>query len=403
MTFKNSRIQTRFYLAVIVFNVIVCQASRANSFVGPSVTDIPPHIQVRGNQVSLKTRKNPIKKSDQAFKEGEKRYIENCILCHGDLLDGQGLYGESFYPQPANFLHPQSILSKPQSYAYWRIMKGGPGLPKKYNPWDSAMPAWEGVLRENDVWNVIQYIIRTAQNKTQSILLPMTEPSVDRGKEIYANKCAVCHGDTGKGDGIGAKISSPFPRNFTKGHIKFRSTHFGKIPTDSDLFDSITRGSPGTTMPAWKHLPINDRHSLVLFLKTLSKKFKKFVKKGKIHKVVVVPEPPNFSLESLERGKKLFLQNCSGCHGIEGRSDGASTKKIVNLPTDAIWPRNLSKPWKFRRGEKRKQIFLTQRTGLSMTSMPRFSTRIFNDEQIWDIVHYVQTLSPSQKPKTPSI
>ena len=154
-------------------------------------------------------------------------------------------------------------------------------------------------------------------------------------------------------------------------------------------------------MPSWKHLSENDRHSLVLYLKSLSKKFAKFIKKGKTHKIVVIPDPPKFTLASLERGKELFIQNCSACHGIKGRSDGASTKKIVNIATDAIWPRNLSKPWKFRRGDQRKQIFKTLRTGLSLTAMPRFSPRIFKDEQIWDLVNYVQTLSPSQKPKTP--
>jgi DMSO reductase family type II enzyme heme b subunit len=113
-----------------------------------------------------------------------------------------------------------------------------------------------------------------------------------------------------------------------------------------------------------------------------------------------VPEPPNFTLQSLKRGEKLFLQNCSACHGVKGRSDGTSTKKVVNIETDSIWPRNLSKPWKFRRGDTRKDIFLTLRTGLSISAMPMFSSRIFKDEQIWDLVHYVQTLSPSQKPTT---
>jgi hypothetical protein len=31
--------------------------------------------------------------------------------------------------------------------------------------------------------------------------------------------------------------------------------------------------------------------------------------------------------------------------------------------------------------------------------MPKFSTRVFNDEQIWDIVNFVSTLIPSAKPK----
>jgi len=243
----------------------------------------------------------------------------------------------------------------------------------------------------------LREIQRTPSPTTQDVSVP----SLENGRKVYYENCSVCHGKKGAGNGPGAKVSSPFPRNFIKGHIKLRSTPFGKIPTDKDLFDAITNGSKGTTMPSWEHLSENDRHSLVLYLKSLSKKFTKFVKKGKTHKAVVIPDPPKFTLASLERGKDLFIQNCSGCHGVRGRSDGASTKKIVNIATDAIWPRNLSKPWKFRRGDKRKQIFQTLRTGLSLTAMPRFSPRIFKDEQIWDLVNYVQTLSPSQKPETP--
>lgn len=401
MASKESGTRIQFVFAVVGFILALCGQTYA--FTSPGVSDMPQTIQVDGKQVSLKDLNSPVTKSERAHKEGAAIYIKNCVLCHGDLLDGRGLFGDSFFPRPANFLHYQSVLSKPQAYTYWRIMKGGPGLPEKYNPWDSAMPAWEGVLKEEDVWKVIQYIYSTAEERKQTKESPQSEPSADRGTRVYADKCAVCHGDEGAGDGPGAKISSPFPRNFIKGHIKFRTTPFGKIPTDKDLFDIITQGTPGTTMPAWKHLPESDRHSLVLYLKTLSKKFAKFVKKGKTHKIVMIPDPPAFTLESLERGKELFTQNCSACHGVKGRGDGASTKKIVNIPTDSIWPRNLSKPWKFRRGDKRKEIFLTLRTGLSLSSMPRFSPRIFKDEQIWDLVHYVQTLAPSQKPKTPPI
>ena len=401
MAFNKSRIQIWLNAAIIGFILALC--GQAYAFTGPSASDMPSVLEVEGRQVSLKNLSSPIAESEQTIKEGAEIYIKNCVLCHGDLLDGKGLFGDSFFPRPANFLHPQSVLSKPLSYTYWRIMKGGPGLPERYNPWDSAMPAWEGALKEEDVWKVIQYIYTAAQERRKSKETPQAEPSVNRGSEVYAKNCAVCHGDTGGGDGPGAKISSPFPRNFIKGHIKFRTTPFGKIPTDEDLFNIITEGTPGTTMPAWKHLPENDRRSLVLYLKTLSKKFAKFIKKGKTHKVIVVPDPPAFTLASLERGKELFIKNCSACHGVKGRSDGPSTKKIVNLPTDAIWPRNLSKPWKFRRGDKRKEIFLTLRTGLSLTAMPRFSQRIFKDEQIWDLVHYVQTLAPSEKPETPPI
>ena len=402
MASKAIRAKTYAFLAAVSINLL-SHTPDTFAFSGPSESDMPLAIEVNGKSTSLQNLTSPIPESNQILIEGSNIYIQNCVLCHGDLLDGKGLYSESFSPPPTNFLLSQSILSKPKSYAYWRIMKGGLGLPKKYEPWNSAMPSWEGVLTEEQVWKVIHFIYEKSKELSSLTTQDVSVTSIENGEKVYSENCSICHGKKGAGDGPGAKVSSPFPRNFIKGHIKIRSTPFGKIPTDKDLFDAITNGSKGTTMPSWEHLSENDRHSLVLYLKTLSKKFAKFVKKGKTHKIVVITDPPKFTLASLKRGKELFIQSCSACHGVKGRSDGASTKKIVNIATDAIWPRNLSKPWKFRRGDKRKQIFQTLRTGLSLTAMPRFSPRIFKDEQIWDLVHYVQTLSPSQKPKTPEI
>jgi len=395
MASKTIRAKTYAFIIAVSLNLL-SHTPDTFAFNSPSESDMPLGIEVNGKSTSLQNLTSPITESNQILVEGSNIYIQNCVLCHGDLLDGKGLYSESFSPPPANFLLSQSILSKPKSYAYWRIMKGGLGLPKKYEPWNSAMPSWEGVLTEEQAWKVIHFIYEKSKELSSPTTQDVLEPSLENGRKVYSENCSVCHGKKGAGDGPGAKVSSPFPRNFIKGHIKLRSTPFGKIPTDKDLFDAITNGSKGTTMPSWEHLAENDRHSLVLYLKTLSKKFEKFVTKGKTHKIVVITDPPKFTLASLERGKELFTQNCSACHGIKGRSDGASTKKIVNIATDAIWPRNLSKPWKFRRGDKRKQIFQTLRTGLSLTAMPRFSPRIFKDEQIWDLVNYVQTLSSSQ-------
>lgn len=363
---------------------------------------------VRGKAVALENLKNPLRQ-DQAnlaknIREGGEVYFKKCFFCHGDHLDGKGIFGDRFFPPPADFTQANSVITLPESYAYWRVMKGGPGLPEKFAPWDSAMPPWENQLTEEEVWKVILYIYARASEKKNAVTPAVPpEPTLERGKKIYHEKCSYCHGDSGKGDGPSSAYSSPRPRNFTKSHIKIRSTAFGKIPTDDDLFERITLGMPGTTMPGWSHLSISDRWSLVLYLKTLGRKYKRFVDKGKIHKPILVPDPPPFTLESLASGKELFLQNCSGCHGVKGRSDGPSTHKVVDIASDAIWPRNLSKPWNFRRGNSRKQLFMTLRTGLSLTAMPRFSPRIFNDQQIWDIVNYVQTLSPPQKPAVKKI
>ena len=378
-------------------------ASPVHAFTPPSFKEMPKSIQAFGKEMALSDLKNPLRQDPKKLKEniraGGRIYYKKCFLCHGDLLDGKGVFGDSFFPPPADLTQPESILSKPESYTFWRIAKGGKGLPEDFAPWNSAMPAWEAELNEQEIWQVILFIYTTADDMDRVPQnLEATEPSLARGEALYKEKCIYCHGETGKGDGPSADYSSPRPRNFYKGQYKIRTTPFGKIPTDQDLFDMLSRPYPGTSMPSWKHLSTSDRWSLVQYLKTLSKKFQKFIDRKKSHQVIEALEPPEFTLETLDMGKQLFMQSCSGCHGVKGRSDGESTHKVVDLDSDSIWPRNLSQPWYFRRGHSLKDIFLTMRTGLSTTAMPRFSSRTFKDDQIWALAHYVQTLALSEKP-----
>ncbi len=404
---RNSAPQnlSRRFCAFAVALILLSGSSQIACGFNPDKTDTPKSIVVKGKTVDLTALKNPYQKDSPDYakhlEEGAKVYFKNCFLCHGDLLDGKGVFGDRFFPPPANFRHPTNgVIYKPQAYAYWRIMKGGMDLPEKLNPWDSAMPAWEDQLTEGEVWKVTAFIYETAKEIWVEEPETKTEPSVERGLLVYQAHCAVCHGETGKGDGIAAPYSSPKPRNLTKGQYKLRTTRYGKIPTDEDIFKIINRGLNGTAMPGWKHLPESDRWSLVAYLKTLAKKFKKFAKRGKKHKVISVPtSPPKITVESIARGKKHFMVNCSGCHGVEGRGDGNKTPKIVDIETDALWPRNLSKSWTFKRGASREDLFLTLRTGLYGSAMPRFSDKLIKDPELWDLVHYVQTLSPGEKPK----
>ena len=390
---RNS--QFSFLLAALL---LLTLPSSLLGFTAPTSKDIPKSITLKGKEFSLENIKNPFSSDPETIKEGGEIYIKNCFLCHGDLLDGKGLFGESFFPAPANFTQKNSVVSKTPAYAFWRIMKGGKGLPERFEPWNSAMPAWEEVLSQEEVWKTILYINETVKERRQPIS-EKQNPSIKQGKNIYLKKCAFCHGEKGKGDGPSKEYTLPHPRNLTKGHIKIRSTSFGKIPTDEDLFDAVSNGMKGTTMPSWSHLSNSDRQSLVLYIKSLSKKFKKFKKRGKKHKIITIPEPPTLSQEGIERGKKSFMINCSGCHGVKGRGDGVTTARIVDYSSNAIWPRNLSEPWNFRRGTTRKDIFLTLRTGLSTTAMPKFSPRIFKDQEIWDIVDFVLTLGSPKQPQ----
>ena len=61
----------------------------------------------------------------------------------------------------------------------------------------------------------------------------------------------------------------------TRGHANFRAGKFRLVstwegmPTDDDLFQTISRGMPGSAMPSWGHLSEDTRWALVAYLKSL--------------------------------------------------------------------------------------------------------------------------------------
>ncbi|OLC13638.1 MAG: hypothetical protein AUH29_12520 [Candidatus Rokubacteria bacterium 13_1_40CM_69_27] len=122
----------------------------------------PDTIQFRGKQINISGAENPLRK-DQASRQkhvaaGAALYIRNCVYCHGDNLDGQGHFARGFNPPPANFQDPGTIAMLQEAYLFWRIAKGGPGLPRESTPWNSVMPSWEDRLTEEQIWQVIMYL-----------------------------------------------------------------------------------------------------------------------------------------------------------------------------------------------------------------------------------------------------
>jgi mono/diheme cytochrome c family protein len=122
----------------------------------------PAAIQFRGKEISISGFDNPLRKDQANFRKnvaaGGEIYIKNCMFCHGDNLDGQGHFAAGFNPPPANFQDPGTIAMLQEAYLFWRIAKGGPGLPKESTPWNSVMPAWEDRLTEDQIWQVIMYL-----------------------------------------------------------------------------------------------------------------------------------------------------------------------------------------------------------------------------------------------------
>ena len=108
--------------------------------------------------VSAPTTLRAIHPSEEHYEEGKRVYYENCLACHGDGLDGQGHYAHGFNPAPLNFQDVGTIAQLVEPVVFWRIAKGGPGLPNEGAPWNSAMPAWEDFLTEDEIWSVIIFL-----------------------------------------------------------------------------------------------------------------------------------------------------------------------------------------------------------------------------------------------------
>jgi len=127
-----------------------------------SIHPAPPNqVTFRGKSIRLAGLENPLRTTGdmtEHLQTGKTVYVRNCMPCHGDRLDGGGHFAPAFNPVPADFTSNGTIAQLTESYVFWRITKGGPGLPKEGTPWDSAMPAWEDVLTENEVWSVILFL-----------------------------------------------------------------------------------------------------------------------------------------------------------------------------------------------------------------------------------------------------
>jgi hypothetical protein len=167
------------YTALLAATVVAIPAlAAANVYVQMSVPIQPPlfsrtvhpaspsEITVHNKKIDLNADENPflpLASSNPAefrkhVENGRRVYYQNCVFCHGDNLSGNGMFVHALDPIPTNFSDSGTIAMLRDSFLFWRISKGGPGMPEEGGPWDSAMPAWEKLLKEDEVWEAILFL-----------------------------------------------------------------------------------------------------------------------------------------------------------------------------------------------------------------------------------------------------
>ena len=202
--------------------------------------------------------------------------------------------------------------------------------------------------------------------------------AVVEGKKLYLkNGCSACHG-VGGGGGMGKPLIDD--------EWKFGSD-------DQTLFKLIHGEIPLQTMPPLgKTMPDDDVWKVLTYVRSLYAG-----DPSKINWTVPPPVPPEMLAAANQQtgdpvaaGKQNFMQNCTPCHGNEGRGDGPAS---VSLDPK---PRNLTDPAYMAQLNDRYMFELISRGGVAVGKsplMPAQSALVAAD--INNVITYVKTLSKS--------
>lgn len=146
---------------------------------------------------------NPLANDPRAIAVGRNAYTGQCSLCHGPSGDGRGGFGVLTYPDAADLTAPKTV-SKTDAQLFW-ITKNGLGF--------TAMPAFDGVFKDEQIWALVSYIRALQRGKAEPLPVPapaerhlaQADPfgdSVARGVAVYfAQGCHRCHGPEANGPG----------------------------------------------------------------------------------------------------------------------------------------------------------------------------------------------------------
>src|SRR3990167_5793068 len=166
------------------------------------------------------------------------------------------------------------------------------------------------------------------------------------------------------------------PRGFNSGIFKYRRTR-GAVPADLDLLQTMKLGIPGTSMPGWDLLSMEDWRSILSYLKSFNPR----LDNEKAGPSVDTPEEPKKTPESIQSGLELYEKSgCVACHGLQGKGDGPGAIVLKDVWGDRIAPRDLTRgPLKW--GNTTRDIYRTLMIGIPGTPMPGYE-HTFSKEQM---------------------
>ena len=182
---------------------------------------------------------------------GKHLYRSFCAICHGMDGKSKGPLAEKMDIKPANLIAGKY---QKKSVAELTTIIGGYGRKE-----ESEMPSWADALPETNLKHIAAYIGTMTQTDLRLIA------DLSRGRLIYKNACAACHGSRGKGNGVLARMMKAKMSDLTK-------KGGGNGLSDKQIIQIVRKGR-GKLMPAWSGT-LNDSEILDVsaYVRKLQKK-----------------------------------------------------------------------------------------------------------------------------------
>ncbi len=327
-------------------------------------------------------RENPLRTVDDtaraaALATAWTTFQRSCRPCHGNLGAGDGPYTYAFPKRAADLRRPGREVAT-DAVRFARIRDGAAALPER--PWESNMPAFGDDLDALEIWGLVALLEDFGKDGTG------LEPGAT-GADIYAARCAACHGPNGAGDGPLAAELLPPPRNFVHGAYRLRSTEFGEAPLDSDIIGTTAHGAGSTSMG--RFLPLGTQRLEDVAAHVMS--FDPTLFAGTPKTLTGSPTPARSTEQLAARGQVVYVEaGCAACHGKAGRGDGPSAATLKDDEGHPSIATNLTQRWTFKLGSGVNDVFRTLASGMNGTVMKSYPDLPADDR--WALAYYLDRI-----------
>lgn len=130
--------------AVLLLLLAGCRAAPPGRFETALVGGVKRHLTIGGSR-----DRNPLPATDTTVAKGLDLFTRHCVACHG--LDGQntGVPFAGTMSPPVPLLASHDVQAYADGQLKWVIENG---------VFPSGMPAWKGILDDDEMWAIVQYL-----------------------------------------------------------------------------------------------------------------------------------------------------------------------------------------------------------------------------------------------------